>query len=85
MKLVSEKDLIFIKWKDQSYYHPPSYAQGSIQEMYGETIGIFLEKNKDWLSVAPERFLKDGAWTYRHVISFPIVCIDKIIKIKKLK
>lgn len=70
-------DIIKVEWKDQSYYVGPAEASGATQECVGISLGFFMEQSKDWLTIGVERFVTDRV-AYRHVLTFPKVCIISV-------
>lgn len=71
---------IMVSWVDQGYYTGPvNDADKAGIEMRGLTIGLFIEEDKNWLTVGSEYFIdQDGKKSYRHIMTFPKVCITKI-------
>jgi len=83
MKKLKLGQIIKIDWVDQSYYSGPERLPDVTQVAYGSSVGWFLEENKNWLTIASERFTTDMI-AYRHITTFPKRCIDKIEIIRNL-
>lgn len=84
MSKLKPNDIVMVKWFDQSYYTGPVEQSKAMQECYGETVGYFLEQTKEWLCLGMEQFTTDRV-SYRHIVSFPICAVSKVIKIKSAK
>ncbi|OQB10417.1 MAG: hypothetical protein BWY21_00338 [Parcubacteria group bacterium ADurb.Bin216] len=73
-----EGQIIIVHWIDQSSYTGPvQEGDDCIQEAYGRDVGFYLKENRDWLTIAAERFQTDIV-AYRHIFTFPKKCITKI-------
>lgn len=81
-KKLKEGQIIIVHWIDQSsYVGPIQSGEDCIQEAHGKDVGFYLSENKEWLTIAAERFVTDNV-CYRHIFTFPKKCITKIERIK---
>lgn len=77
---IKTRKLIHVFWKDQSWYHGPTQAEGAISPMYGQTVGWLIDENEEWVCVSCEVFKSEDKDMYRHVITFPRCAIVSILR-----
>lgn len=71
-------EIVVVRWLDQSHYTGP-VESGFIAPCNGESVGYFLEESDDWLSIGMEFFYTEvDRMSYRHICTFPKVCIRSI-------
>lgn len=69
--------IVAVNWVDQSSYSGPVEMPDVLQPAKGRSVGYYLEENKEWLSIASERFETDRI-AYRHIMTFPKVAIKSV-------
>jgi hypothetical protein len=81
---MKKETVVQIYWVDQGYYTGPINAKDKARElMRGVTTGLYLERDAESITVASERFVsEDGSISYRHIMTFPITCVTKIVRLK---
>jgi len=78
----AEDDVLLIEWVDQNSFTTQHPAKGALSKATGWTLGYFLEEDEEWLCIAMEKMVIRGeAPEYRHIVSFPKVCIKHYRKL----
>lgn len=72
----AQDDILLIEWVDQNSYVVQHPAKGALSRAVGFTLGYFLEEDAEWICIAMEKMIIDDKTPeYRHIVSFPKVCI----------
>jgi hypothetical protein len=77
-------DVVCILWRDQNSYEGPTAAEGALQRCFGQSVGVFLEQDSKWITIASERFETDRVM-YRHVMTFPKCAVINVQRLATLK
>jgi len=76
--------LVVVKWKDASVQLGDVFEGDMCKDCHMVTTGIFIEQDKNYISIASEVYLQDTKFRYVTHIPNDMIIKKKIINIKEL-